>query len=401
MDGSTVKTLPEGVAVLFGCAAGQKTYETEKAGGGHGVFFHTVLEGLRGGAKKNDAGEVTWSSVVDYVTENVETDLERFVGKTPLPQTPNLVTNLRGRSPIILPRLETRYAESIGLKFAAIKPGEFRMGSSAEEVEQALKDFSYSKREEYDNEQPRHRVRITKPFSMGTTTVTVGQFRKFVEDANYKSDAEKDGKGGHGYNSEKNAWEYDAKTSWRSPGFAQNANHPVVQMSWNDAVEFCKWLSRKDGRTFRLPTEAEWEYCCRAGSTTRYWFGDDPEGLAEVANVADATAKAKFTTWKTIKASDGYVFTAPVGSFKPNAWGLYDMHGNVWQWCQDYYEKDYYKDAPPEDPQGPERASDRVARGGSWDSYGRICRSAYRYRHSPDYRRDFLGFRVALVQSSK
>src|SRR5437667_3653847 len=110
MDGSTVKTLPEGVAVLFGCAAGQKTYETDKAGGGHGVFFHTVLEGLRGGAKKTEAGDVTWTSLVEYVTDNVETDLERFVGKTPLPQTPNLVTNLRGRSPVILPRLEAGFA---------------------------------------------------------------------------------------------------------------------------------------------------------------------------------------------------------------------------------------------------------------------------------------------------
>src|SRR5207237_542343 len=131
------------------------------AGGGHGVFFHTVLAGLRGGAKKNDAGEVTWSSVVDYVTENVETDLERFVGKTPLPQTPNLVTNLRGRSPIVLPSL---YAESIGMKFAAIQPGEFWMGSSTEELEQVLRDFPDEKREDCNNEQPRHRVRITKPF---------------------------------------------------------------------------------------------------------------------------------------------------------------------------------------------------------------------------------------------
>src|SRR5205807_2651188 len=137
--------------------------------------------------------------------------------------------NLRGRSPVILPT----YAESIGMRFAAIKPGEFWMGSSAEDVEQAVKDFPYTKREDYDDEQPRHRVRITKPFSLGTTTVTVGQFRKFVEDADYKSDAEKDGKGGSVYNSEKNAWEYDAKANWRNPGFAQNANHPVVQVSWS------------------------------------------------------------------------------------------------------------------------------------------------------------------------
>ncbi len=108
----------------------------------------------------------------------------------------------------------------------------------------------------------------------------------------------------------------------------------MVNVSWNDAVAFCKWLSKKEGNTYRLPTEAEWEYACRAGTTTRYYSGDDPETLAKVGNVADATAKAKFPDWKyTIKASDGYVFTSPVGSFQPNAFGLYDMHGNAWQWC--------------------------------------------------------------------
>ncbi len=112
----------------------------------------------------------------------------------------------------------------------------------------------------------------------------------------------------------------------------------MVNVSWNDAVAFCKWLSKKEGNTYRLPTEAEWEYACRAGTTTRYYSGDDPETLAKVGNVADATAKAKFPDWKyTIKASDGYVFTSPVGSFQPNAFGLYDMHGNAWQWCADWY----------------------------------------------------------------
>ena len=99
----------------------------------------------------------------------------------------------------------------------------------------------------------------------------------------------------------------------------------MVYLSWNDAAAFCKWLSKKEGKTYRLPTEAEWEYACRAGTTTRYYSGDDPETLAKVGNVADATAKAKFPDWKyTIKASDGYVFTAPEGKFKPNAFGLFD-----------------------------------------------------------------------------
>ena len=111
----------------------------------------------------------------------------------------------------------------------------------------------------------------------------------------------------------------------------------MVNVSWNDAVAFCEWLSRQEGQTYRLPTEAEWEYACRAGTTTRYCSGDDAETLAAVANVADATAKAKFPDWATIAARDGYVFTAPVGRFRANAWGLHDMHGNVWEWCSDGY----------------------------------------------------------------
>ena len=116
----------------------------------------------------------------------------------------------------------------------------------------------------------------------------------------------------------------------------------MVNVSWNDAMAFCKWLSQKEGKTYRLPTEAEWEYACRAGTTTRYYSGDDPETLAKVANVADAAAKAKLTRWMgTTKASDGYVFTSPVGQFKPNTFSLCDMHGNAWQWCADWYDEDY------------------------------------------------------------
>ena len=118
-----------------------------------------------------------------------------------------------------------------------------------------------------------------------------------------------------GWNPDTKKFGFNEKYSWRNAGFEQTDEHPVVNVSWNDAVAFCKWLSRKEGKTYRLPTEAEWEYACRAGTTTRYYSGDDPETLAKVGNVADATSKAKFPDWKyTIKASDGYVFTSPVGS---------------------------------------------------------------------------------------
>ena len=163
-------------------------------------------------------------------------------------------------------------------------------------------------------------------------------------------------------------------------GFEQTDEHPVVNVSWNDAVAFCKWLNRKEGKTYRLPTEAEWEYACRAGTTTRYYSGDDPETLAKVGNVADAALKAKFPDWQyTIKANDGYVFTAPVGKFTPNAFGLYDMHGNAWQWCTDWYGAEYYARSPIDDPTGPDSGAVHVLRGGSWFVRPFFSRSATRY----------------------
>ena len=121
----------------------------------------------------------------------------------------------------------------------------------------------------------------------------------------------------------------------------------MVNVSWNDAVAFCKWLSRKEGKTYRLPTEAEWEYACRAGTTTRYYSGDDPETLAKVGNVADATAKAKLPRVESTRSKPATgTCSRPRWVFKPNAFGLYDMHGNAWQWCSDWYGEKYYATSP-------------------------------------------------------
>ena len=186
--------------------------------------------------------------------------------------------------------------------------------------------------------------------------------------------------------------------TWRKTGFEQTDDHPVVNVTWNDAMAFCEWLSHKTGQTYRLPTEAQWEYACRAGTTTRYSSGDDPETLATVGNVGDAAFKALFPNDFTINASDGYPFTSPVGQFLPNAFGLYDMHGNAWQWCADWYADNYYAASAIEDPKGPDSGTYRITRGGSWGSSPELPRSSERNPKAPDFTMAYFGFRVARTK---
>jgi formylglycine-generating enzyme required for sulfatase activity len=292
------------------------------------------------------------------------------------------------------------------MRLTLVPSGEFKMGSG-ESAEETAAFFRKNYGPDslmavsFKDEHPQHRVRITKPFYLGTYHVTRGQFRQFVKVSGYKTDGEKaNNPGAFGWNPEEKRFGFSKDYSWRNAGFEQTDEHPVINVSWNDAVAFCKWLSGKEGKTYRLPTEAEWEYACRAGTTTRFSSGDDPETLAKVGNVADATAKAKFPNWPwtTIKASDGYVFTAPVGSFKPNAFGLYDMHGNACQWCADWYGNDYYGKSPADDPTGPGTGNVRVLRGGSWDVEPGDSRSAKRVPGMPVDRYFLAGFRVARTQ---
>ena len=282
---------------------------------------------------------------------------------------------------------------TIDMKFALMPTGEFMMGSDASDPEaddHEFLDIASGRKE-------KHRVRITRPFYMGIHEVTRGQFRRFVDDAGYQTEAETTGEGGWGWNEARKAWEDHSRYTWRTPGFDQTDEHPVVIVSWNDARAFISWLSRKEGKTYRLPTEAEWEYACRAGSNTRYSCGDDAEGLANVGNVADGTARAKYLGWTwAITTRDGDVYTAPVGRHFPNVWGLCDMHGNVWEWCADGYADDYFKQSPLQDPLGVVGSSFRVIRGGGWYYFPRRARSACRGRSRPDSRHYDLGFRVAL-----
>jgi len=278
-------------------------------------------------------------------------------------------------------KLATYYAvtNTLGMKFVRIEAGEFLMGSPANEEGRV------------DNE-TQHNVKITKAFMMDIHHVTKGRFAAFVRDAGYQTDAEKEG---FAYAWDGTKFDKVNGASWSNPGFDQGDDHPVVEVSWNDAVAFCKWLSQKEGKTYHLPTEAEWEYACRAGTQTVYFWGDSPDAGQGFANWADLTAKDKFPAWTTFNWRDGFVYTSPVGSFKPNAWGLYDMIGNALDWCNDWYGT--YPDGEVIDPQGPAVGPARVLRGGSWYSQlPRYCRCANRGNGAPDYRDFNLGFRVVL-----
>jgi len=287
---------------------------------------------------------------------------------------------------------------SIGIKMVLIPSGEFMMGSldSADELVKIFYAYGTPKRATFEDTYPRHLVRITKPFYLGMYPVTKGQFCQFVNDTGYKTDSEKGAilTGALGIDPKTGRGETSAKYSWKNAGFEQSDDHPVINVSWNDAVAFCEWLSRKENKTYRLPTEAEWEYACRAGTDTRYYSGDDPETLARVSNVADAAARVKFPEWTTISTDDGYVFTSPVGQFEANTFNLYDMHGNVWQWCSDWYEPEYYGSSPIDNPTGPSSGSARVIRGGAWNALSYYVLSASRRRRTPEYRDIGIGLRV-------
>jgi len=294
-----------------------------------------------------------------------------------------------------------KHTNSLGMTLVRIEPGSFLMGSTKQQIDQLMRLFPESKREWFEGEQPQHRVDITRPYLLGIHQVTVGQFPRFVEESRHQTEAEEGGKGSYVWDAKKGAWQLDPAKNWRNPGFSQTDDHPVVCVSHNDAVAFCQWLStkeKKEGRTYRLPWEAEWEYACRAGTNALFVISNDPEDLVKIGNVADASAKQKFPDWNCVKGNDGFVYTAPVGSLAPNAWGLYDMIGNVWEWCADWYDEKYYASSPPADPPGAAEASARVVRGGSWGDYARGCRPADRGRYTPEGRYFYLGFRVAAVQ---
>jgi formylglycine-generating enzyme required for sulfatase activity len=167
-----------------------------------------------------------------------------------------------------------------------------------------------------------------------------------------------------------------------NPSKFKGAKNPMEMVSWNDAQEFCKRLSKKTDYAVSLPTEVQWEYACRAGTTTDRYFGDDESRLGEYA-------------WYS---SNSGTKTQPVGTKKPNVWDLYDMHGNVWEWCLDWYESGYCAKYPALDPKGPNTGLFRMARGGSWDTDADDCRVSYRFSYEPENQIELLGFRIVAVR---
>jgi formylglycine-generating enzyme len=260
-----------------------------------------------------------------------------------------------------------------------IKGGNFLMGSSKDEFERE------------DNE-CQHEVKVGD-FFIAKYPVTVKQFEEFIHESEYVTDAEK-GDGSYLWTGKE--WKLKKGVHWRCDVYGEeqkDKQHPVIHVSWNDAIAYCTWLSKKFNASFRLPTEAEWEYACRAGTITPFNTGMNL--TTEQANYNGNYPYGKNPKGKYIEK------TTVVGKYPPNAWGLYDMHGNVWEWCNDWFDEKYYDQCREtgivENPKGPETGSNRVLRGGSWRIYARHCRSAFRHGYNPDYRDYFVGFRAVFV----
>ena len=283
----------------------------------------------------------------------------------------------------VQPTKEPEIIEEGGITLIKVTGGTFDMGCTSEQ--------------QYcgDDEKPVHTVTLSD-FYIGKYEVTVKEFATFVAATNYQTNADK-GDGSYiwtgsewkltkGVN-----WKYDVKGSVRD---ASEYDHPVIHVSWNDAMAYCAWLSEKTGNTYRLPTEAEWEYAAREGGKA-VLFGNGKNILdpAQANFNASPDYKTPYSVAGTYREK-----TTPVGTFAPNTLGLYDMAGNVREWCSDWYDSDYYKNSPKNNPTGAASGTYRVLRGGSWVGYPRNCRVADRNSHTPSYRSDFIGFRLARTR---
>jgi formylglycine-generating enzyme required for sulfatase activity len=265
-----------------------------------------------------------------------------------------LATNLKTKPTRIKPLV----LQHVGnLKLMPIAPGSFFMGSTHEP----------------GDESPITLVTLTKPYWLGATEVTQAQWDAVM---------------GH------------------NPSFFRGANLPVAQVNHSDALAFCSKVTEREraarrlpeGYSFTLPTEAQWEYACRAGTNSRYFTGDDPITLISHAKVFDLDTVKIWPQWQqyALDFHSHHEFASPVGSFLPNPFGLYDMIGNVWEWCSDWYAENYYQYSPTIDPQGPNEGEAKVRRGGSWHTWPLYCRSSFRNVNTPESRYILAGMRLVL-----
>jgi len=243
---------------------------------------------------------------------------------------------------------------SIGMELRYIHPGEFLMGSASNKEDGQL----------YESRQ--HLVKLTKAFYTGVTEVTQAQWIKIMK-----------------------------TRPWSGKEYVREGDsYPAVFVSWNDAAEFCRRLSEEEGRRYRLPTEGEWEYACRAGTKTGFSFGDD-KGDDEDDDKNDDPNRLRNYAWFEKNAwEEGEKYAHIVAEKKPNPWGLYDIHGNVWEWCSDWHGD--YPTSPMTDPKGPSRGKYRILRGGSWRSTRGFCRSADRFWNKPEFWGPYYGFRIVM-----
>lgn len=427
----------EGLGILFSTAPGLRSYEPRGIEQDrrqrqlqNGIFTHFLLRGLEGEADGNGDGWVTFRDLAYHVGKEVK-DFTRLKQKpfllwdgdaqgdiplcaAPAPAAPEPATSPapRHEDPPQVPaprgcRAATNAKlvdgvwdrivhEASGITLVYLPPGEFTMGS-APTIDYLNTD-----------ENPHHR-RVRRGFYLGQTEVSVEHWRRFEALSRYSTDAEKgtwadvgcaplpgeDSRGGVNWQTRfegGGTWEWNSRASWRNPfplstDFRRVDQRPVVMVSWNDAKAFCDFFG------FILPTEAQWEWACRAGSPTMFPWGDNENGGHEYANVAGTEVKWNLRNWDPFPFDDGHQIVASVGTYRANTWGLFDMIGNVQEWCLDTYGEAYPDDETDESAFA--GGSRRVFRGGGWNSPPKWCRSASRNSADAAARSDEIGFRVA------
>jgi formylglycine-generating enzyme len=397
---------PDGRVLMHGIPQGGVLYFFEPRGGAHVGTYNPKMGGIARGVFRRDGTQILVCSnhrEAKRFDVRIDPPTDKVVSESPAAPPPAKapfdVPQARAHQQAWAKHLGTtvQTANSIGGKLALIPPGEFLMGTSDAEIEKLLEAGAKKGvlRGHLDRirdlEGPQHRVVLTRPFWMATTETTGGQFRKFIESSGYVTEAEKYGFGNSSLKVANDTVTPEMRTlSWKSRGTPDDS--PVGEVTWNDAVAFCNWLSVQEKRQacyrpepktaagwalvpgadgYRLPTEAEWEFACRAGTTWWYFFGDE------------------------LKTLEGYASLAanrPVGSKLPNGFGLYDLYGSVWEMCQDFDGRSY-ADSPLEDPTGVSTGTARIIRGGAANSTPLHLRSAYRGTMHQSYRNSAYGFR--------